>query len=249
MKENQICYFIDYGFNMNMYISFGVYECEKMYGGHVVSRLKAPEIRLINGIPFDDFKSETEFKKVPKDWTYNTEMFTVTEDLKKKEKILNATKNKDMKNSSDLQWLFDNGYLVKMQDVEPVIEAEYDHKTYRLVKKYPSWTQCYGNHNNRYPDKVFETWKDAETYMNQVKEKKHREGMEVSLLDAYETLDWALDKYEADHGGKDIETIRQKMLSIPRFWEYILRYYKGEILMCLRSEHKPGNHVEWEVLA
>lgn len=86
--------------------------------------------------------------------------------------------------------------------------------------------------------------------MNQVKEKKHREGIEVTLLNAYETLDWALDKYEADHGGKDVETIRRKMLSIPRFWEYILRYYKGEILMCLRSEFdKPGNHIEWIVLA
>ena len=83
MRENQICYFINYGFDRHMYISYGVYEYEKMYGGHVVSQLKAPEIRLINGIPFDEFQSETEFKKVPKGWTYNTEMFTVTEDVKK----------------------------------------------------------------------------------------------------------------------------------------------------------------------
>ena len=59
MRENQICYFIDYGFDRHMYISYGVYEYEKMYGGHVVSQLKAPEIRLINGIPFDEFQSET----------------------------------------------------------------------------------------------------------------------------------------------------------------------------------------------
>lgn len=250
MRENQICYFIDYRFNREMYISYGVYVCEKMYGGHVVSGLKAPEIRLINGIPFDDFKSETEFKKLPKGWTYNTEMFEVTEDEEKKKRILAETKDRfNIKNPSDLQWLFDNGYLLKREDVEPVIEVEYDHKTYRIVKKYPAWTQCYGDHNNKYPDKVFETWEEAEEYMNMVKTEKHRKGMEGSLIDAYESLDWALDKYEADHGGKDIESIRQKMLSIPRFWEYVLRYYKGEILMCLRSELYSDSHVEWKVLA
>ena len=175
MRENQICYFINYGFNRDMYISYGVYEYEKMYGGHVVSQLKVPEIRLINGIPFDEFQSETEFKKVPKGWTYNTEMFTVTEDVKKKEKILAETKGKfNIKSPSDLQWLFDNKKKKKKQDVEPVIEVEYDHNTYRIVKKYPSWTVSYGNHNNRYPDEVFETWEEAEKRMNEIKKKKKR---------------------------------------------------------------------------
>lgn len=63
---------------------------------------------------------------------------------------------------SDLQWLFDNGYLVKMENVEPIIEPEFNHDTYRLRKKYPAWTQCYGSHNDRYPDEVFETYEAAE---------------------------------------------------------------------------------------
>lgn len=61
-------------------------ECTNMktYGGHKVSRLRPPEIRLINGIPFEEFQSETEFKKVPKGWTYNTDLYTVTENIEKK---------------------------------------------------------------------------------------------------------------------------------------------------------------------
>ena len=250
MRENQICYFIDYGFNRDMYVSFGVYECEKMYGGHVVSQLKAPEIRLINGIPFDEFQSETEFKRLPKGWTYNTEMFTVTEDEEKKEKILAETKDKfNIKNPSDLQWLFDNGYLVKKQDVEPKIEVEYDHKTYRIVKKYPSWTISYGNHNNRYPDEVFETWEEAERRMNEINEINHRKAVECALLDFYEDLEWVLEKYETEHGGREIKTIRQKILERPHLNDIMFRYYKGEILIVSREAHRKDHHIEWEKIA
>ena len=250
MRENQICYFIDYGFNRDMHISYGVYEYEKMYGGHVVSQLKAPEIRLINGIPFDEFQSETEFKKVPKGWTYNTEMFTVTEDVKKKEKILAETKGKfNIKSPSDLQWLFDNEYLVKKQDVEPVIEVEYNHNTYRIVKKYPSWTISYGKHNNRYPDEVFETWEEAEERMNEIKKINHRKAVECALLDFYEDLEWTLEKYEAEHGGREIETIRQKILAKPHLDDIMFRYYKGEILIVSREAHRKDNHIKWEKIA
>ena len=250
MRENQICYFIDYGFNRDMYVSFGVYECERMYGGHVVSQLKAPEIRLINGIPFDEFQSETEFKKLPKGWTYNTEMFTVTEDEEKKEKILAETKDKfNIKNPSDLQWLFDSGYLVKKQDVEPEIEVEYDHKTYRIVKKYPSWTISYGNHNNKYPDEVFETWEDAKRRINEIKEIKHRKAVECALFVFYEDLEDILEKYEVEHGGREIETIRQKILARPHLNDIMFRYYKGEILIVSREAHRKDNHIEWEKIA
>lgn len=163
MNHNQFCYFIEDDVNGGIRIAHGIYEYPKMFGGHVVSQLKCPEIRLINGIPFDEFESETEFKKVPKGWTYNTPMFTVTQDLKKKEKINAAMKGRCIKNPSDMQWLFDNGYLVKMEDVESIITEEYDHNTYRLVKKYPAWNMCYGNHNDRYPEEVFKTYEEAES--------------------------------------------------------------------------------------
>ena len=112
MKRNQVCYYIEDS-QFGMYVSYGIYEY-KTTCTHKVSRLKVPEIRLINGVPFDDFQSETEFKKVPKGCIYNTDLYTVTEDLEKKEKINTAMKGRYIKNPSDIQWLFDNGYLVKM---------------------------------------------------------------------------------------------------------------------------------------
>lgn len=84
MKQNQVCYYIEDS-QFGMYVSYGIYEY-KITCTHKVSRLKVPEIRLINGVPFDNFQSEMEFKKVPKGWDYSTDLYTVTEDLEKKEK-------------------------------------------------------------------------------------------------------------------------------------------------------------------
>lgn len=247
MKQNQVCYYIEDG-QFGMYVSYGIYEY-KTTCTHKVSRLKAPEIRLINGVPFDDFQSETEFKKVPKGWTYSTDLYTVTQDLEKKEKINAAMKGRNIKNPADIQWLFDNGYLVKRENVEPIIDAEYDHNTYRLVKKYPAWTQCYGSHNDAYPNEVFETYEAAEKRMNEIKEIKHRKAVECALLNFYESLEWALEKYEAEHGGREIENIRQKILARPHLDDIMFRYYKGEILIVSREAHRKDTHIKWEKIA
>ena len=67
MRHNQVCYYVERGFEGKLYVSYGMYEHESMYGNHTVSRLRPPEIRLINGIPFEEFQSETEFKNFLKD--------------------------------------------------------------------------------------------------------------------------------------------------------------------------------------
>lgn len=86
MKQNQVCYYVKDS-QFGMYVSYGIYEY-KTTCTHKVSRLKAPEIRLINGVPFDDFRSETEFKKVPKGWTYSTDLYTVQRIWKRKRKSM-----------------------------------------------------------------------------------------------------------------------------------------------------------------
>lgn len=247
MKQNQVCYYIEDS-RFGMYVSYGIYEYKTMCT-HKVSRLKAPEIRLINGVPFDDFQSETEFKKVPKGWTYSTDLYIVTEDLEKKKKINAAMKGRYIKNPLDIQWLFVNGYLVKMEDVEPIIEPEFDHNTYRLVKKYPAWTQCYGSHNDRYPNEVFESYEAAEKRMNEIKEIRHRKAVECALLDFYEDLEWTLEKYEVEHGGRKIEKIRQKILARPHLYDTMFRYYNGEILVVSRKAYRKDSHIEWEKIA
>ena len=54
MKQNQVCYYIEDS-QFGMHVSYGIYEYETTCT-HKVSRLKATEIRLINGVTFDHFQ-------------------------------------------------------------------------------------------------------------------------------------------------------------------------------------------------
>ena len=54
MKQNQVCYYIEDS-QLGMHVSYGIYE-HKTTCTYKVSRLRPPEIRLINGVPFDDFQ-------------------------------------------------------------------------------------------------------------------------------------------------------------------------------------------------
>lgn len=85
--------------------------------------------------------------------------------------------------------------------------------------------------------------------MNEIKKIRHRKAVECALLDFYEDLEWVLDKYEAEHGGKEIENIRQKILAKPHLDDIMFRYYKGEILIVSREARRKDTHIEWEKIA
>ena len=239
MKENQICYFIE-----NDMVIFGAYSY-KSTCTHVVKRLRTPEVRLINGIPFDEFESEIEFKKLPKDWTYNTRLWEESIDQWKYEKYVAEFGTVNVKDTKRIQELFDNGLLVIAPIVDKFIEAEIDHGFHRIVKKAHGYPLGYGEHNDYYPDDVFDTYEECEKHLKIQRENRYKNHIYCRLLDVYENIDWALEKYEADHGGREIEFIKQKLLSIPRIWEYMFRYYKGQILKGKREE----KNEEWEVIA
>lgn len=252
IKENQVCYFIDdssalYGGKLR--VSYGLYVGRNVISGNYhIAQLTPWETRIINGVPFDRFQSEVKFKKVPKDWDYSKDLWETTHD-EKRIKLFNAnTKNKKITNPEDLQWLFDNGFLVRKKDVEPKIEAELDHGTYRIVKKCPAWTIVYGSHNDRYANKIFATYEKAQEELKEIEENKYKESVFYSWLDFYETLDWLLDKYEHDYGGKDLDKVRQKILSRPHLNNTIFRYYKGEILAMPRVDYN-NKFDNWERIA
>ena len=85
--------------------------------------------------------------------------------------------------------------------------------------------------------------------MNEIKKINHRKAVECALLDFYEDLEWVLEKYESEHGGREIETIRQKILARPHLDDIMFRYYKGEILVVSRESHRKDHHIEWEKIA
>lgn len=123
----------------------------------IVDYLVPRERRLINGIPIDEFVDE-KYHKLPKGWSWNTELFKITyEDLTDEEK--NYTFEID--NPCSIKAAYDKRFLVKDKTIfHGIVEEEITKDGYRIVKKYPACLH-HIDHVSIYPFKVYDNYQDA----------------------------------------------------------------------------------------
>ena len=103
-----------------------------------VDYLEVYERRLVNGIPIDEFESETRYKKLPKGWTYSTALFEISyAPLKEEYKKYFAP----IKTIPDLiKQAYKDGYLIKRyQKFQGEITADITKDGYRIIKRTPVW--------------------------------------------------------------------------------------------------------------
>ena len=122
-----------------------------------IDYLHMKESRIVNGIPFNEFENETRYRKLPKGWTYNTELFTLTYDIPKE--LSSGVLKLD--NSEYLIELYNKGVLVKDSEISlENIDADITRDGYRLVKKYPHQSDHASRISVR-PDKLYFTYNEA----------------------------------------------------------------------------------------
>lgn len=112
--------------------------------------------RIINGIPTKEFGTPTPWKKLPKGWTYNTELFKFDwnhqfDDMVRETRIDDPTSIRNAINC---------GFLVKVQDRDYAhFETEIDsNKGWRIIRKYRDYHPYYTS--IRY-NQVYATWQEA----------------------------------------------------------------------------------------
>lgn len=87
-----------------------------------------------NPVPFKDFPHQTEWRKLPKGWTWNTELFSYAyEEMTEEEKTLPF----DIRVPETIVYAYNKGYLVNVRDVPyEKIEAVIDKVNgYKLIRK------------------------------------------------------------------------------------------------------------------
>lgn len=124
-----------------------------------VDYLAPKERRLVNGVPIDEFKSESKYKKLPKGWSYNTRLFEITsEDIDEKEKSYKL----DIRNPDNIKELYEKGLLVKKSTIfDGEIDAEITKDGYRIVKKYLPYRNNITSVSIR-PDKLYLSYEEAQ---------------------------------------------------------------------------------------
>ena len=156
-NPGDIVYWCHHKGNADYSVHYGMVD-EQFSDVTVVDYLVPRERRRVDGVPIDEFQSEQRCRKLPKGWTYNTELFKLTWDdftPEEKEFVLDISKPETLKEA------YDKGYLVKDNTIfHGVIEDEITKDGFRIVKKYPMW-QHHIDHVSIRPDKVYFTYEEA----------------------------------------------------------------------------------------
>ncbi len=168
----------------------------------IIDYLAARERRIVNGIPIDRFENETHYKKLPKGWSYNTELYKLTFD-----ELTQAEKDFvfDIKNPVCIREAYDKGYLVKDSTIYPGgIEAEITKEGYRIVKKCPMYEHHFSSTSVR-PDKVYFTYEEAEKEVNENVAEFNRQANLSDYDWSVEQIDKTINKWKIYHDASDKE--------------------------------------------
>jgi hypothetical protein len=173
IKEGQIVYFLD---TANSYqhepiIMYGVvdfYSCTDV----AVDWLTLAERRIVvdlNGkrTPFKLFKNDSDYRKLPKGWTYNTELYKI-EYEKVNTKICYESIDKQIERA------YNEGILVKKEITDyETIDAQVDNNGYKLLRKIPQHTVCRCGGTYRY-DELYSTYYEAKEALDIYKAEMQR---------------------------------------------------------------------------
>lgn len=222
-------------------VKYGMVD-EQFSDAVVIDYLVPRERRLVNGIPIDEFKSETKYKKLPKGWTWSTELYKMTySDLSDEEKefIIDIRKPETVKEA------YEKGYLVKDSTIfHGIIEDEITKQGYRIVKKYPMWKH-HIDHVSIRTDKVYFTYEvaleEAEKLNQEILRQTHLTDYEWSVEQIGKTL-WRW-KFLSDASEEKMNTYREWLLNMDKVEDIETRIYGGQI-QWKYEDKKRWNHIE-----
>ena len=158
-KDGDIVYWVTKDYYSNYYVTYGIIDCLSDSGA-MIDLLSVYERRRVNGIPINEFKSETKFKKLPKGWTWNTELFEITFDKFNK---WTADDCLSLTDAENVKRLLDKGILVRTREIfDGEIQAEITKEGYRIVKTYPMWRRLKQKSATVPYHKLYHDFKSAE---------------------------------------------------------------------------------------
>lgn len=198
---------------------------EEFYDRVAVEPLVFRESRRINGIPINEFKDDKRHK-LPKGWTYDTELFYLSFDPLPEE-----LKSMRPDHPEDIRKCIENGWLVKSSEqTNWSPEADITKDGYRVVLRVRD-SERYPYRVGLYRNEVFRNFADA----NAEAERRNAEILRTSMLTDEE---WSIEQIEKElahfklmSGMTDEEIMPYKiyLLSLPRIEAVETRVYRGMI--------------------
>ena len=227
-NQGDIVYWCHHKGNADYSVHYGMVD-EQFSDAVVIDYIVPRERRRVDGVPIDEFQSEQRYRKLPKGWTYNTELFKLTWDdftPEEKEFVLDISKPETLKEA------YDKGYLVKDNTIfHGVIEDEITKDGFRIVKKYPRESFHHIDHVSIRPDKVYFTYGEAKKEVDENIAEFHRQ---ASLSDydwSVEQIDKTIERwrYVTDSSPKAMKAYRDWLLNLENIEDIETRIFGGNI--------------------
>lgn len=178
LKIGDVLYYVERN-GHQAYPYFGLFGYYDDFGENIsIDLVELFEHRFISSeyvepTPIDEFHTEETWHRLPKDWTYNTELFQI-EDRTPEWKIRRRDELK-ITNPEDVRTALTERIIgLARTKYHGSVEAEIDrHKGWRIKKEYPAWWMTYGEPNPNYRSAgikdVFSSYQEAFDRCNEIK--------------------------------------------------------------------------------
>lgn len=233
---------VDEQIDFNVYIDYLEPRERKMIFSDYIKELK-------NGVPIDKFETEQHFHKLPKSWSYNTELFRIEyDDLSKEEKehliIFDIPET--------IKVALDKGWIVKRSEIfHGNISTEITSNGWRITKGY---VQDYGigrkpNYTTVNCRKVYRTCGEAKKEVDEHIAEFQRQAALSDYEWSVEQIEKTLDRWKAIYGvsENEVDQHRQWLLSQDDVENIEVRISNGDIQWKIWNKHKKWHNIETNI--
>lgn len=205
------------------YVDYGIVD-EEFSDAVCVDRLHIRDNRYINDIPYKEFPSVTKWQKLPKGWTYNTELFAM-EWRNNDWAVLNILR---IDNSEDIKTALEKGILVYLKDYDQTVpHSEVDKKLgWRIRKehddsvyKYPFITLQKNN--------AFKTYAEAKAVIDAQEAEWKRQSELTDEEWSIEQIDYDLQRWAKIYSKspEEMQRVRDFLLGIDKIEDIETRVF------------------------
>lgn len=209
-----------------MTVDFGT--VEEHYTNEVcVQMYMFKDTRLIDGVPASQVETPTKWQKLPKGWTYSSDLLKLSYEMLPETIVTLSYKKPD-----DMLKAIEEGIFVKVQDRDQcVFDVEIDKdKGWRIIRKYYSTSQepAYGSF---LPNEIFASYAEAMEFIDQYEEELRRQAEMSDLEWSIEQIDKNIDKYAHIQGLSPEKKagLRERIMGFDRLEEVETRVYGSEL--------------------
>ena len=205
------------------YVNYGIVD-EEFSDAVCVDRLHIRDNRYINDIPYKEFPSVTKWQKLPKGWTYNTELFEM-EWRNNDWAVLNTLR---IDNPEDIKKALELGILVYLKDYDQTVpHSEVSNKLgWRVRKEHDNSSYIYP-YVTLQKDNAFKTYEEAQAVIDAQEAEWKRQSELTDEEWSIEQIDHDLQRWAKIYSksSEEVQRVRDFLLGMDKIEDIETRVF------------------------